>query len=278
MADNSFRSSATLTPKSSPLRTLASNSCLNCFRCSATLGFVTEFWAVNEFDRSIDYDTANFSASFGMNVGVGLFTGGASNLRYARAAGKAFNGASFAADTYRAGAQIYNDGGLTTGNALQSVLTATGVGDAVPVGSIARRLGFDASTGRLGELFADQRIGVNAPKDVVPDVRTGAGYGVNDPPVRIQGEWSDNDLKAALLGHPPRGLDSPDLHHAGQMPGSAVHEVIPSQHRGNKALHPNKRNQGVTAEMRKADRELHWWYRAQEEGARQRLPGWIYDD
>lgn len=112
----------------------------------------------------------------------------------------------------------------------------------------------------------------------MPDLRTGAGYGVNDPPVRIHGEWTDNDLKQARLGHPPRGLGSPDLHHAGQMPGSGIHEVIPSQHRNNPALHPNRHNQGVTPEMREQDRRLHWWYRAREQGADQRLPDWIYDN
>ena len=103
------------------------------------------------------------------------------------------------------------------------------------------------------------------------------GFGVNDPPARVKGQWSESDLKQSLLGHPPRGLGKPDLHHADQMPGSGVHEILPGQHRANKALHPNKYNQGVTPEMRDADRKLHWWYRAREEGADQILPGWIYD-
>jgi hypothetical protein len=29
--------------------------------------------------------------------------------------------------------------------------------------------------------------------------------------------------------------------------------------------------------MREADRKLHWWYRAREQGADEALPGWIYD-
>jgi len=115
-----------------------------------------------------------------------------------------------------------------------------------------------------------------APNRVAPDVRTGAGYGVNDPPVRIQGEWTDADFRAALNGSPPPSLGRPDLHHAGQMPGSAIHEVIPGQHRGNPALHPNKHNQGVTNQMRAQDRQLHWWYRAREAGADQLYPDNIY--
>jgi RHS repeat-associated protein len=104
-----------------------------------------------------------------------------------------------------------------------------------------------------------------------------AKYGPSDPPVRLNGEWSTNDMKQALLGHPPKGLGSPDLHHADQMPGSGVHEILPDVHRGNKTLHPNIFNQGVTKEMRETERKLHWWYRAREQGADQLLPGWIYD-
>jgi len=111
----------------------------------------------------------------------------------------------------------------------------------------------------------------------VADLVSGRGYSVSDPPVRIAGKWSLNDMKQVLLGHPPRGLGSPDLHHADQMPGSAIHEVLPGQHRTNPALHPNKFNQGVTSEMREADRRLHWWYRAREQGADKLLPNWIYD-
>jgi hypothetical protein len=111
-----------------------------------------------------------------------------------------------------------------------------------------------------------------------PNPLTGEGYGVNNPPVRIQGTWSDQDIKDGLRGRPPRGLGSPDLHHADQMPGSGIHEVLPAQHRGNPALHPNdRRGQGVTPDMRRQDRELHWWYRAREQGADQRFPHLIYD-
>jgi hypothetical protein len=110
-----------------------------------------------------------------------------------------------------------------------------------------------------------------------PNVRTGAGYGVNDPAVRIQGTWTEADFRAALQGKPPASLGRPDLHHADQMPGSAIHEVLPAQHRGNPALHPNTFNQGVTPQMRAQDRQLHWWYRAREQGADQLYPDLIYD-
>ncbi|MBQ23347.1 hemagglutinin repeat-containing protein [Alcanivorax sp.] len=109
-----------------------------------------------------------------------------------------------------------------------------------------------------------------------PNPLTGEGYGVNNPPVRIEGEWSRQDYFNALNGRTPKGLGKPDLHHADQMPGSGIHEVIPSEHRGNTALH-GQPNQGVTPDMRKADKELHWWYRAREQGADELFPDWIYD-
>ena len=110
-----------------------------------------------------------------------------------------------------------------------------------------------------------------------PNPQTGQGYGVNDPPVRIPGVWSNADIISALRGIPPSGLGRPDLHHAGQMPGSAIHEILPYLHRGNTALHPNRYNQGVTTEMRNQDRRLHWWYRVQEQGANQSFPNLVYD-
>ncbi|WP_275374626.1 RHS repeat-associated core domain-containing protein [Xenorhabdus bovienii] len=110
-----------------------------------------------------------------------------------------------------------------------------------------------------------------------PNPKTGFGYGVNDKPVRISKDWSKQDIFNGLHGRTPKGLGSPDLHHAHQMPGSAIHEVLPNAHRGNTALHPNKFNQGVTPAMRDADRKLHWWYRAREQGAEQIYPHLIYD-
>jgi hypothetical protein len=102
-------------------------------------------------------------------------------------------------------------------------------------------------------------------------------YSPTDVPVRIEGKWSNNDLRRGLKGKNPIGLGTPDLHHADQMPGSAIHEILPGIHRGSKALHPNKYNQGVTSKMREQDRQLHWWYRAREEGAGEVFPDLIYD-
>jgi hypothetical protein len=101
-------------------------------------------------------------------------------------------------------------------------------------------------------------------------------YGVSDRPARISGTWTDADLKAGLQGKPPPSLGSPDLHHADQMPGSGIHEILPADHRAGR-LHVQP-NQGVTQKMRKEDRQLHWWYRAREEGAEQKFPDDIYDD
>jgi hypothetical protein len=110
-----------------------------------------------------------------------------------------------------------------------------------------------------------------------PNPLTGAGYGVNNPPVRIAGDWSSSDIYNALYGRSPRGLGSPHLHHAGQMPGAGIHEVLPGNHLGNSALHPNAWNQGVTRSMRTQDANLHWWYRAREQGADTMFPNHIYD-
>ena len=111
----------------------------------------------------------------------------------------------------------------------------------------------------------------------LPSTTTGEGYHVNDSPVRIEGAWSKQDIYNGLMGRTPKSLGGPDLHHADQMPGSPIHEVLPNQHRGNVALHPNKFNQGVTSEMRNSDRQLHWWYRAREQGAEQIYPDLVYD-
>ena len=135
-------------------------------------------------------------------------------------------------------------------------------------------LGNIATVAKYGSKITD---GIKGAGNTTPNINTGTGYNAGDVPVRIQGPWSINDMKQGLLGHSPRGINKPDLHHGGQMPGSAKHEIIPSQHRNNQALHQNKYNQGVTPDMRQSDRQLHWWYRAREQGADQLLPDWIYD-
>ena len=105
------------------------------------------------------------------------------------------------------------------------------------------------------------------------------GLDVGSTPSRVVGPWTIDDLKRGAFGRPPRSLGSPDLHHAEQMPGSAIHEVLPSMHRGNKSLHLNVFNQGVTDPMRRQDKELHWWYRSQQMGGWETLgPGYYYDE
>ncbi|TDR39672.1 RHS repeat-associated protein [Tahibacter aquaticus] len=98
--------------------------------------------------------------------------------------------------------------------------------------------------------------------------------GVNDPPQRYQGPWTQRDLARAQLGQGPldfvplrdrRGREVPlELHHADQMPGSAIHEVNAVEHR-QPGVH-GQPNQGVTPEMRKADAQLHWQTRGQQMG------------
>jgi len=172
-----------------------------------------------------------------------------------------------------------------TSNTLDSVQTGLDIFGMIPViGELADFANAGLSFAR-GD-YAGAALSIAAMVPFVGNAATGlkyirkassAKYGPNGQPVRIAGDWSVNDMKAALLGHPPKGLGKPDLHHADQMPGSGIHEVLPVFHRGNKSLHPNKFNQGVTPEMRDADRKLHWWYRAREQGADDVLPNWIYD-
>lgn len=98
---------------------------------------------------------------------------------------------------------------------------------------------------------------------------------VSAPPQRFEGPWTQRDLARAAEGKGPldmiptrnaAGNEVPlELHHAGQMPGSAIHEVPPF-HSGIPGIHPNKYNQGVTPSMRAEDAALHWQMRGQQMG------------
>ena len=100
-------------------------------------------------------------------------------------------------------------------------------------------------------------------------------YEPSATPTRFEGPWSRSDCYGALvLGAAPRSLGAPQLHHGGQMPGSGVFEIDENLHRC-KDLHKNKWNQGVTNEMREADRKLHWSMRAQEQGCGEAFPEFL---
>jgi len=168
------------------------------------------------------------------------------------------------------------DGGPVLNFLYDSVVTA----GAVTVGRAiwsAAELGLSAITMRGAADSAGSRVTTLIERVETPNPLTGEGYGVNNPPVRISGEWTDSDVYNALYGRSPQSLGRPQLHHADQMPGSAIHEVLAGDHLGNAALHPNKWNQGVTGAMRTQDTKLHWWYRAQEQGASSIYPNHIYD-
>ena len=105
--------------------------------------------------------------------------------------------------------------------------------------------------------------------------KKGNGLDVNDAPQRFEGPWTARDLARAAEGKGPldmvptrnsAGREVPlEVHHAGQMPGSAIHEVPPF-HSNIPGAHPNKYNQGVTPQMRAEDASLHWQMRGQEMG------------
>ncbi|WP_097238874.1 RHS repeat-associated core domain-containing protein [Streptomyces sp. 1331.2] len=96
----------------------------------------------------------------------------------------------------------------------------------------------------------------------------GTGTGPADVAIRNSGPWTRSDIIRGSLGLRPNQVGSRmEIHHADQMPGSAIHELDQSVHRGaGTDLHRNPHNQGVTKDMRKEDTQLHWWYRSQEQG------------
>jgi hypothetical protein len=98
---------------------------------------------------------------------------------------------------------------------------------------------------------------------------------VNDSPIRFGGPWTLRDLARAAEGNGPldflpvrnsAGREVPlELHHAGQMPGSGIHEAAPF-HSRIPGIHKNRFNQGVTPTMRAQDAQLHWQMRGEEMG------------
>jgi hypothetical protein len=103
---------------------------------------------------------------------------------------------------------------------------------------------------------------------LLPGDACGTGTGPADKPIRAIGPWTLKDIQRGAFGLRPKQLgDDLEVHHADQMPGSPIHELNRTTHRGpGTDLHRNKWNQGVTAEMRTQDTQLHWWYRSMEQG------------
>ncbi|MBC6460373.1 polymorphic toxin-type HINT domain-containing protein [Actinomadura sp. HBU206391] len=108
----------------------------------------------------------------------------------------------------------------------------------------------------------------NTPPGVTCNCAPGTGTGPSDAPIRAIGPWTRADIGRGTRGLRPNQLgDRLEIHHADQMPGSAIHELDQVVHRGaGTDLHRNTWNQGVTNEMRSEDTQLHWWYRSQEQG------------
>lgn len=108
----------------------------------------------------------------------------------------------------------------------------------------------------------------NTPPGVTCNCAPDTGTGPGDAPIRAIGPWTRSDIGRGTRGLRPNRLgDRLEIHHADQMPGSAIHELDEVVHRGaGTDLHRNIWNQGVTREMRSEDTQLHWWYPSQEQG------------
>ncbi|MFF2165528.1 RHS repeat domain-containing protein [Streptomyces sp. NPDC058175] len=123
---------------------------------------------------------------------------------------------------------------------------------------------------------ADQGYDVESDTYLVPGVmasfllrlKSGTGAGPTVKPIRQVGPWTRSDIGRGTRGlAPKRAGGNIEIHHADQMPGSAIHELERNVHRGpGTDLHRNRWNQGVTPQMRTEDTRLHWWYRSQEQG------------
>jgi hypothetical protein len=153
-----------------------------------------------------------------------------------------------------------------------------------PEGAAFIAAGMGGGATRTGAAASEETVasaqGMRGPTTVEETAASDAdgltsGYGVNDPPSRLAGPWTQRDLQRAAEGKGPLDLDPTtnaagkevplELHHAGQMPGSAIHEAPPF-HSKLPGLHPNQYNQGVTPAMRTQDAQLHWQLRGQEMG------------
>jgi hypothetical protein len=246
----------------------------------------SNWWARNTGGEETAFDWHDsLQTNFSINLITGGFGGKISKLKYLKELSPlgrklAKEGAEYAFDVAATGTVDMALHGQSASEAFGTAAIGGLVGRGIGHGAGAIGSGISSAYGHLQRAgvvdfrWGSRTAGQHGAWTIWP---SRAGYGVSDPPVRIAGDWSINDMKQGLLGHPPRGLGSPDLHHADQMPGSGIHELLSDQHRNNSALHPNKFNQGVTPEMREQDRRLHWWYRAREQGADQLLPDWIYD-
>jgi hypothetical protein len=169
--------------------------------------------------------------------------------------------------------------GAVQGAVLEKVDEATGlnVSGVVANAQIAKAV-LGAHAGQGGQAksgIKPEASGVVAkPAAPAAPAASSHGLGVSDPPSRVQGPWTERDLARAKEGKGPldliqkqdkNGKEMPlELHHADQMPGSAIHEVDRDSHR-EPGVH-GQSNKGVTPEMRKEDAQLHWQLRGQEMG------------
>lgn len=222
--------------------------------------------------QSVENDTSDMIASGAGSLGVGVLAGAAAGVgRVGQLSSRLFAGYETAGN-----AGMALTGRTITGNQLSGTDRAIAAGTA-GLAALGIRRPTTTRPRNTGTATAKPTVAA-APRAPNTAGTPRAGLGVNDPPARLTGPWSDTDLTHGVYGRAPRSMGSPHLHHADQMPGSGIHEVLPDAHMA-PGVHPNPLNQGVTDAMRTADRQLHWWYRSQEMGAWERLgPEMIYDN
>ncbi|GGN65066.1 hypothetical protein GCM10010112_25970 [Actinoplanes lobatus] len=167
-------------------------------------------------------------------------------------------------------AELSIAGGAALGAGVAATgLTVAGAGGRIYSGTEnGPAMNFGPKKPQLPPLAAGQ-VDKNAPYP------KGTGYGPNDEPQRIQGPWTEQDIRGkGAWGYQPEHLaDDPEIHHADQMPGSPIHELDWQTHRGKGSdLHRNKvsqeprKREKTMNEYRKEDTQLHWWYRSMEMG------------